>query len=193
MREVYAELCALLPRPRDDTDEARADRDECAIAAVAALHPMDAFQAKLAAHIVAADAHAMECLRLATQAGEDTWEARRCRAQAASMERQMASMLRTLSHVQTGHEPARPVVNETAEKPPIPPIPPGIDLKKLTEVDRYVVQFPERAARIRAAGGLPPRLDFPPPRRAILRALVRGDSAILRALDEHLMAAKPMA
>ena len=42
-------LCASLPPPLTDTPEARAARDEVAMAAVAALHPTDALEAKLAA------------------------------------------------------------------------------------------------------------------------------------------------
>jgi hypothetical protein len=50
VREVYASLCAHLP-PRSDHPEVRADRDELAMAAVAALYPGDALEALLAAQI----------------------------------------------------------------------------------------------------------------------------------------------
>jgi hypothetical protein len=43
----------------------------------------------------------------------------------------------------------------------------------------------DRATRIRAAGGLPPRLDFAPPEPEIVEALVNGTSPTLRALDQH--------
>ena len=48
-REVFATLCRTLPAPATDTPEARAVRDEVAMDAVAALHPTDALEAKLAA------------------------------------------------------------------------------------------------------------------------------------------------
>ena len=48
-RVVFAELCARLPPPPVDTPEARAERDAVAMDAAAALHPADAFEAKLAA------------------------------------------------------------------------------------------------------------------------------------------------
>jgi hypothetical protein len=43
--KVYASLCDLLPQPRIDTPEARA---ETAMAAVVALHPADASEALFA-------------------------------------------------------------------------------------------------------------------------------------------------
>ncbi len=58
--EIFATLCAALPAPASDTPENRVARDETAMAAVAALHPIDAFEAKLAAEIVVADAYVME-------------------------------------------------------------------------------------------------------------------------------------
>jgi hypothetical protein len=48
-RQIFHTLTATLPPPVTDTPEDRAARDEAAIAAVAALHPADAFEALLAA------------------------------------------------------------------------------------------------------------------------------------------------
>jgi hypothetical protein len=45
------------------------------------------------------------------------------------------------------------------------------------------------AARIRAHGGLPVRLDFGPPEPEMVDALVNGTSPILRALDHRLQEA----
>ena len=90
-REIFATLCASLPAPAADTPEDRAARDETAMAAVAALHPADAFEAKLAAEIVTADAYVMDSLRLAGQYRDHLAATLRCRAQATSMMRQMRS------------------------------------------------------------------------------------------------------
>jgi hypothetical protein len=49
-------LTEALPPPLGDLPEERAARDESAIAAVVALHPVDAQEARLAARSVAADA-----------------------------------------------------------------------------------------------------------------------------------------
>ena len=43
------------------------------------------------------------------------------------------------------------------------------------EAKRYVAIYPDRAARIRAAGGLPADLDFGPPEPASVAALLNGE------------------
>ena len=48
-RAVFANLCSSLPPPVTDSPDDLADRNECAVAAVAAMHPADAFEAKRAA------------------------------------------------------------------------------------------------------------------------------------------------
>ena len=58
-------LTGALPPPLGDLPEERAARDASAIAAVVALNPVDAGEARLAARSVAADAWAMDCLHLA--------------------------------------------------------------------------------------------------------------------------------
>jgi hypothetical protein len=93
-REVFANLCASLPPPRADTPEARAARDEVAMAAVAALHPTDALEAMLAADIVLAEACYTDSLRQAGECRSDFAATSRCRAQAMGMLRQMRGLLR---------------------------------------------------------------------------------------------------
>ncbi len=68
------------------------------------------------------------------------------------------------------------------------PVPPDA-FDALSEADQYATLYPDRAARIRAAGGLPARLDFGPPAPEIVAALVDGDSPILRALDRQAVGA----
>ena len=72
--------------------------------AVVALHPADAFEARLAVRIVAMDAHAGDCLRSAGLAVDDPEKIRRCRAQAASMARQADAALRSLQRIQATRE-----------------------------------------------------------------------------------------
>src|SRR4249920_1057148 len=91
-REAYARLCALLPPPAIDTPECRAARDDDAMDAVAALRPANALEARLAVEIIAADAYAMDCLRLAGQTANDLSVTLRCRAQALAMMRQVKTM-----------------------------------------------------------------------------------------------------
>src|SRR3954447_22524123 len=103
-REIFALLCKELPRPADDTPDTRTTRDKGAMEAVAALRPMDAFEARLAVRIVGLDAHAWDALRLAALAVDDPDKMHRCRAQAASMSRQADSALRTLLRLQAIRE-----------------------------------------------------------------------------------------
>jgi hypothetical protein len=53
----------------------------------------------------------------------------------------------------------------------------GID----AEAELYAMIYPDRAARIREAGGLPARLDFGPPEPAIVAALLGGAGVARRA------------
>ncbi len=98
-RTIYADLCSLLPPPPDDTQEARALRDERAMIAVAHLLPETAAEAELAGLIVAAQFRAREALRAASQK-PDPDHMRRCTAQAACMMRQADSGIRVLLRLQ---------------------------------------------------------------------------------------------
>jgi hypothetical protein len=192
-REVFADLCASLPKSADDTEEAIAARARRALDAVFALHPEDAFEVCLATRIVAMDAHALDALRAAANATADPWEMRRCRAQAASMARQSDSALRTLRRIQAERDKA---FNEghpatlgragywfkeiSVPEPPPPAAPADEEEPERTpavieaDVKLYRAMYPDRVRRIRAAGGLPPDLDFGPPEPEIVAALLRG-------------------
>src|SRR5271166_5157278 len=93
-REFFAQLCGELPPSPGDSPDARAARERRAMDAVVALHPDDAFEARLAVRVVVMDAHAADALRSAGLAVNDAMEMRRCRAQAASMARQSDAALR---------------------------------------------------------------------------------------------------
>ena len=93
-------LHTSLPPPPGDDPEAIARRDRDAIAQVAALLPVSAAEARLAARFVAADAQAHECLRLARLYPADVTQALKCSAQAATMWRQADSALRALQRMQ---------------------------------------------------------------------------------------------
>jgi hypothetical protein len=57
------------------------------------------------------------------------------------------------------------------------------DQADLTEAEQYAAIYPDRAALIRATGGLPPKPSFGPPEPDIVEAIVNGTGPILRALD----------
>ena len=156
-REILHTLQTNYPPPATDSPEALAARIETAMATVASHLPTDASEAQLAGPIVAADAHAKDCFRLALLPGQDPDTTRRCRAQAASMMRLMQSGQRLLQRTQA--------------------------MRQKAEAEQYAVTYPGRDALIRAPGGLPGRLDFGPPEPDIVEALVRGNSPILRAIE----------
>ena len=197
--ETYASLCGSLPPPVPDTPESRAARDDGAMQAVAVLRPANAFEARLAVDVIAADAHAKDSLRLAAKYHADLSAMVKCRAQFALMMRQMHSALRTLQRMQAARQNADAASAATEERrtQPATPAPTTTPVMNdaappdqapqpdtLTEAEDYAVQCPLFAARIRAAGGLPAQLDFTPPNPAIVEILINGTSPVLCALDQ---------
>jgi hypothetical protein len=188
-REYFAELCRELPPVPDEDLEARAARQNSAMDAVVALHPENAFETRLAVRIVSTDAHAADALRAAALAAGDFEKVRQCRAQAASMARQSDAALRALLRIQASREKQEAAMHPAAmaragywfkevsvpapdPSPTQPKSEPEPDID--AEVRLYAALYPDRVARIREAGGLPPRLDFGPPEPEIVAALLRG-------------------
>ena len=157
----------------------------------------------------------MDSLRLAVLPDQDPEAIHRCRAQASAMMRHMESGLRALQRTQAmrekdeaamhpgamdrtgywfrevstpargegpGPQPAAASEAEEVSRPADLAIALG---ESRTEAEQYVAIYPDRAARIRAYGGLPPRLDFGPPAPKIVAELVNGASPSLQALDHH--------
>jgi hypothetical protein len=208
-REIYAELCRSLPPPPDDTPERRAIREQHAMITVAHLLPENAAEATLAGNIVTAQFHARDALQDASRPGIDPDELRRCRAWAASMMRQADSGIRTLLRMQAerqkAEDAARPAAMQRAgywfrsaeaaepepTRPPLPlreggggraaAAPPKPEYGAMTPAERYVTLYPDRAAAVLDAGGLPASLAFPPPDPALVAELLAGDSAVVRA------------
>ena len=152
------------------------------------------------------DAHAGDSLRSAGLAATDPAEVRRCRAQATSMARQADAALRSLLRIQATHakqladqhpaamERAGYWFKEIVPPGPVPP-PPAVAPSDVeperteadidAEAELYVVMYPDRAERIREAGGLPARLDFGAPGPEIVARLLKGrrpNSAVLTTL-----------
>jgi hypothetical protein len=71
-----------------------------------------------------------------------------------------------------------------APEPSSEPAPPP-QFAELTEAERYVTLYPDRAARIRAAGGLPADLDFGPPEPDLVAAIVNGARQSPRETASH--------
>jgi hypothetical protein len=93
-------LTALLPPPLDDTPDALHTRNRAAIAKVAALLPVNANEADLAAQCIAARAQAEDILRLLRQHADDIHLTIRLNAQYGSMVRTSLSAHARLLRVQ---------------------------------------------------------------------------------------------
>jgi hypothetical protein len=205
-REVFANLCATLPPPATDTEEARVSRDIAAMSAVAALQPADAFEALLAAQAVVADFFAGDCLRLATEHRDDYVKTVRCRAQAVTMMRQMQRALRTLKQMQAERlaaipaaapgasqrlQPTAPHPDEApAARDPAAPPDPAPQPDALAQADAFAVEYPVYAAQIRFDRGLTAaniaRIDPAdlPSDPVVIEALLHGTSPTMGVLDE---------
>jgi hypothetical protein len=96
---VYT-LTGLLPPPIDDSPEALYTRDRAAIAKVAALLPVNANEADLAAQCIAARAQSEDILRLLRENADDIRLTMRLNAQYASMVRTSLSVHGRLMRVQ---------------------------------------------------------------------------------------------
>ena len=109
--EYYIELGNSLPPPVILTPERRQGRITTAIEAFEALHPGDAYEARLAVQVVLSGAHAAESLREAGVYPEDFAKRTRCRAQAASMMREERAAKRILAQEQKVRLAAEAVAN----------------------------------------------------------------------------------
>jgi hypothetical protein len=97
-------ICGLLPPPLADTPEALLTRNQAAIAKVAALAPVNADEADIAAHCVAARAQAEDVLRLLRRHAADIQIVMRLNAQFALMERTAVSLRNQLLRLQTARQ-----------------------------------------------------------------------------------------
>ncbi|HME21605.1 MAG TPA: hypothetical protein VKI44_09720 [Acetobacteraceae bacterium] len=146
-------LRSALPAPIPDTPENRATRDHDAFAAVAALRPANAADALFATMIVAEQAHASECLRMAGLMRQDSGMADRYRTLGNRMMRESLSSLDLLRTCQAG------AAGQAASPPPAASPPAGplrdVSLPTQGEAPRPAAQpatdaRQQRAARIRA-------------------------------------------
>ena len=205
---IFAELLKSLPRPAVDTPEGRTARDNVAMDAVCALNPDNAFEARLAANIVAAEHNALDCYRRAAECHDDVKGAMQALAMAASTLRQMRALLREYRRMQAERDEAfaktHPAAmeragywyREVADPPPPAPVPapaaapqpvpePAATgrFETMTPGEQYAALYPGRVREIRARGGLPERPTYGPPDPEVLEELIHGTSPLLRALD----------
>jgi hypothetical protein len=214
--ELYTTLCVLLPPPSADTEDARIARDKLAMTSLAALLPENAFEANLAADIVAAQAWSKHYLRLAAMPGKPQASVDKCTAKANDLQRSARTSINILLRVQALREkteaarhpgameragywfrPATVPGPEPAAQPEPAAAPTAAPARAVADDDRfsrmsageqYAVMYPDRAARIRAARGLPAEADFAPPEPEIIDEVAYGTGPILLALDRQQLA-----
>jgi hypothetical protein len=91
-------------------------------------------------------------------------------------------------------EPDPPPDHEPAQQPPLPlrerggergpDEPPKLEYGVMTPAERIVSLYPDRAASILAAGGLPARLTFPPPDPDVVADLLTSTRPLVRAFRQ---------
>jgi hypothetical protein len=125
--EYYAELGNSLPPPVIATPEIRERRLTTAVEAFEALHPGDAYEARLAVQVVLCGAHAAENLREAGVHRENFAKSSRCRAQAASMMREERAAKRMLAQEQKVRLATEAVANTPKAQPAAAAVAPQSD------------------------------------------------------------------
>ena len=211
-REIYAELCGTLPPPSPDTPEALTIRDERAMAAVAALIPENHFEAELATKIVAQVFHAKHALRDASGPNLTVDARNNYRNQASRTDRDSQSGVRTCSASRPSvtrprTPPALPpwsapaTGTRTAWRWPAAPSPcskrnrpttrrrpanrPAACSSQMDPAEQDPLPYPQRAALIRAFGGLPPNINFGAPEPDLVAAIVASTSPIMLAIGRR--------
>ena len=149
--QIVYTLTGLLPPPLDDSPEALRARNHAAVAKVAELLPVNANEADLAAHCIAARAQAEEMLRLVRQHAGDIDLVMKLSAQYGSMVRTSLSVHGRLMRVQAVRQKREAIEGAATE-----------DAWTLHVAERSMLKVvdpnakPQQAARPAAAPGVAP-------------------------------------
>ncbi len=208
-RTIIADLYAFVPSPDLTDPELIAERVLAVISDIASMVPVNADEASFSLSVFLADAQARDCMRHARMHFNDAGIAMKCRAQASHCKRTANAARALLLRVQAARH-KREAVPQSCEQdawtihasesyllaadgqrvaaPPPPPsaVAPGdAGEPRHTAAETYAIMYPQRAAAIRAYGGMPPdaAFDRPPPR--LLSALHASTSPILQRIDEQ--------
>lgn len=180
-RDIVYRLHKELPPPDTTDPELINQIIEFAIADIASMLPANGDEARIAVRTVVADARADECARHARTLFNDYAAAMKCLAQANHFTRTANAARALLHRVQAArrrHEAdlancqkdawtEEAVISSLAEahhairQPAQPVSPPEEDpFAACTGAERYAILHPDRAAGIRAHGGIPPGAPY---------------------------------
>jgi len=178
---VVHALRGALPPPVTDSREDPDRYSQDIIADVGSLHPANMAEAILASQCVAANIHALDCLRLARLHPADVAHVLKCTAQSASMMRQSRGALSHLLRLQAAREKRQPD-NAAADTvaPPAPPVEPCA--RSFTKAEEYARANPSGAALIRSLGRLPKKFNDATMTPELVFDIVNSASPILQAL-----------
>jgi hypothetical protein len=182
-----------LPPPITDSPEDQYRRDQAIIRDVASLRPVNTAEVILASQCVAANAQALDCLRVLHLHPDDAPHVLRCTAQSSSMMRQARSALAQLLHLQAAREQQTPDNSKRETTTPIEPTAtrpiaetpssvPEAKPRDLAKADAYALANPSSAALIRSLGRLPRKFNDLAMTPDLLHDIVNGNTHILQAL-----------
>ena len=220
-RTLVADIYAAVPSPTLTDPELIADRVHAAIAAIASMVPANADECEIALRVVTADAQAKEAIRQARELFNDPTPAMKCQAQASLMMRTANAARSMLLRVQSvrrkreaipaacnqdawtihatealllsaaGHPTAQPPPPEPEPTPEPPPQTADERYASYSEAEQYAINYPRRAAEIRAYGGVPPNAGYGPPEPKLVREIIASTSPILLQLDKEYVPGTP--
>jgi hypothetical protein len=214
-RTIIADIYSDVVPPTLTDAELIAERVRAAIAEIASMCPANAEEARIALRVVTADAQARDCIRHARMLFNDPTPAMKCQAQASLMLRTANASRAQLLRVQAARrkreaDPA--TCNQDAwtihategfllaangqqvpeppprpePEPPAPPSPTAThQTTQLAEAEHYAILYPNRAAEIRAHGGVPPIARYGPPDAKLILQIVSSASPILQQIDKE--------
>ena len=218
-RDIVYRLHKEMPPPDTTDPELISQMIQAAIADIASMLPANGDEARIALRTVIADARADECARHARTLFNDYAAAIKCLAQANHFTRTANASRALLHRIQAArrkHEAdlancqkdawtEEAVIASLAEahrdirrpastpRPQPAPSPEEEDpFAAYTEAERYAILHPDRAAAIRAHGGIPPDATYELPEPTLLADILASTSDILRQIDEqfaHTLAA----
>ena len=195
--QVVHALRDALPPPVTGSPEDRIRRDNAIIATVASLCPANTAEVILASQFVAANAQALDCLRLARLHPNDAPHVLKCTAQSASMMRRSRGALGQLLRLQAARERASRITAHAirrtrSSQPPHVRLPMRWAARRPRRNTRPKsrnlakagnTRSPTRsAALIRSLGRLPKKFDDGMTSPELVHEIVNGDSPILQAL-----------